>query len=78
MATTTAQTLRLVFRNEAGKNVTISLDNPKDDLTAAQIEAAMDLVVARNIFTSSGGDLVTKQDVRIIDTTTSDLYDPPA
>lgn len=74
----TSQTLRMVFRNQAGRNVTISLDNPRDDLTAAEIEAAMDLVIARNIFTSSGGDLVSKQDIRIIDTTTNDLYDPPA
>lgn len=77
MATTT-QTLRMVFRNEAGRNVTIALDNPRENLTAAEIEAAMDLVITRNIFTSSGGDLVAKQDIRIIDTTTSDLYNPPA
>ena len=37
----------------------------------------MDLVIARNIFSSSGGDLVSKQDIRIIDSTTNDLYDPP-
>ncbi|RJQ31399.1 MAG: DUF2922 domain-containing protein [Peptococcaceae bacterium] len=77
MATTT-QTLRLVFRNQTGGNVTITLDNPKDTLTAAEIEAAMDLVVARNVFSSIGGDLVAKQDIRIIDTTTNDLYNPPA
>ncbi len=70
------KTLRMVFRNEAGKNVTISMDNPKNDVTTAEIEAAMDLVIARNIFTSSGGDLVSKQDIRIIDTTTNDLFDP--
>ncbi|HHU87496.1 MAG TPA: DUF2922 domain-containing protein, partial [Peptococcaceae bacterium] len=52
MATTT-QTLRLVFKNQSGKNVTFSLDNPRDDVTAAEIEAAMDLVIARNIFSSS-------------------------
>lgn len=74
----TARTLRMVFRNQAGRNVTISLDNPRSDLTAAEVEAAMDLVIARNIFTSSGGDLVSKQDIRIIDSTTNDLYDPPA
>lgn len=72
------KTLRMVFRNEAGKNVTISLDSPREDVTSAEIEAAMDLVIARNILTSSGGDLVSKQDIRIIDTTTNDLYDPPA
>ncbi len=77
MATTT-QTLRLVFKNQSGKNVTISLDNPRDEVTAAEIEAAMDLVIARNIFTSTGGDLVSKQDIRLIDSTTNDLYDPPA
>lgn len=73
---TTAKTLRMVFRNQAGKNVTISLDNPRADVTSAEIEAAMDLIIARNIFTSSGGDLVSKQDIRIIDSTTDDLYDP--
>ncbi len=77
MATTT-QSLRMVFRNQAGRNVTMTLDNPRDDVTAAEIEAAMDLVIARNIFTSSGGDLATKQDIKIIDSTTNDLYDPPA
>lgn len=75
---TVAQTLRMVFRNQAGNNVTIALDNPRDNLTAAEIEAAMDLIIARNVFTSTGGDLVAKQDIRVIDTTTNDLYNPPS
>lgn len=74
--TTNSTTLRMVFRNEEDKNVTITLDNPRPDVTGAEIEAAMDLVIARNIITSSGGDLVAKQDIRIIDSTTNDLYDP--
>jgi|GEM_PF-106200 len=78
LATTTEQTLRMVFRNQDGRNVTITLDNPREDLTAAEIEAAMDLVIARNIFTSTGGDLVAKQDIMIINSTTNDLFDPPA
>ncbi|OPY56632.1 MAG: hypothetical protein A4E55_02043 [Pelotomaculum sp. PtaU1.Bin035] len=78
MATTTDKTLRMVFRNQDGNNVTITLDNPRNNLTAAEIEMAMDLVIARNVFTSSGGDLVTKQDIRVINSTTDDLFDPPA
>ncbi|OQA09882.1 MAG: hypothetical protein BWY65_00922 [Firmicutes bacterium ADurb.Bin373] len=74
----TSKTLRMVFKSQAGRNVTITLDNPRSDLSSAEIEAAMDLIIARNIFTSSGGDLVSKQDIKIIDTTTDDLYDPPA
>jgi hypothetical protein len=74
--TTNSSILRMVFRNAEDKNVTITLDNPRPDITGAEIEAAMDLVIARNIITSSGGDLVAKQDIRIIDSTTNDLYDP--
>jgi len=70
--------LRMVFRNQSGSNVTINLNDPRADLIAAEIESAMDLVIARNIFTSGGGDLVAKQDIRIIDTTTNDMYDPPS
>jgi hypothetical protein len=72
----TTQTLRLVFKNQAGSNYTISLDEPKDTLTGADIEAAMDTIIARNILTTSGGDLVAKYDIKIIDRTVSDLYDP--
>ncbi len=76
----TAKTLRMVFLNQAGKNknVTMTLDNPRSDITTAEVQTAMDLVIARNIFTSTGGDLVSKQDIKIIDSTTDDLYDPPA
>ncbi|HAG09213.1 MAG TPA: DUF2922 domain-containing protein [Desulfotomaculum sp.] len=76
MAVTTAQTLRMVFRNEAGSNFTLSLDNPRDDLTAAEIEAAMDSIITKNIFLTTGGPLVAKQDIKIIDRTTDDMYDP--
>jgi len=66
----------MVFRNAEDKNVTITLDNPRPDVTGTEIEAVMDLIIARNVITSSGGDLVAKQDIRIIDSTTNDLYDP--
>jgi len=68
------QTLRMSFLNQGGNNVTISLDNPKEALTAAEVQAAMDLIIARNIFTSSGGDLISKAYARVIDTTTTELF----
>ncbi|MHB8986735.1 MAG: DUF2922 domain-containing protein, partial [Eubacteriales bacterium] len=36
---------------------------------SAEIGAAMELVIAKNVFTSAGGDLVSKQDIRLIGTT---------
>jgi hypothetical protein len=68
------QVLRMVFLNTLNKQVTISLNNPKDTLTAAQVQGVMDTVIAKNIFTSSGGDLASKVSARIIDTTTNEMF----
>jgi hypothetical protein len=76
MAAVTTQTLRMVFKNEAGSNFTISLDNPRDNVTPAEIEAAMDQIIAKNVFLTPGGALVARQDVKIVDRTVNDLYDP--
>ena len=77
MATTTSRVLRMSFGTSLGGTATISLPEPKADLTAAQIEAVMDQIIAKNIFQGSTGEYTSKKDVRIIDTTTNDLYDPP-
>ena len=72
------RTLRMSFKNEAGNTASISLDNPREDLTTESVEAVMDLVIAKNIFTTSGGDLVGKVDAKLISTDTVDLYNPPS
>jgi hypothetical protein len=73
MATT--QTLQMRFVNQAGSRVTISLDNPKDTLTEAEVTAAMDQIIASNIFTTSGGDLIAKDSAQIVDRTVNVLYE---
>lgn len=77
MASTTQKVLRMTFNNALGGAVSITLPEPKADLTAAQIEAVMDQIIAKNIFVGTGGAYVSKKDIKIIDTTTNDLYDPP-
>lgn len=66
--------LVLTFRNAAGKTITLSLADPRADVTALEVTTAMDTIVARNVFTSSGGDLVSKERAAIIDTTENELY----
>lgn len=68
------QVLKMVFLTPANKQVTLSLNNPKDTLTAADVQAVMDTVIAKNIFISTGGELVSKVSARIIDTTTNELF----
>ncbi|KUO74916.1 MAG: hypothetical protein APF81_08160 [Desulfosporosinus sp. BRH_c37] len=77
MASVTKKVLRMTFNNALGNAVTITLANPKTDLTAAQVETVMDQIITKNIFLTSGGDLISKRDVKIINTTTDDLFDPP-
>ena len=51
------KTLEMVFRSAAGKEVTLSLSDPKEDLTLSQVKAVMQDVVTRNIFQVDGADL---------------------
>lgn len=68
------QTLTMTFKNEAGRSVSMSLDNPIDNLTGNDVQAVMDTIIAKNIFYTSGGDLVSKVSAKIIDTTDTVLF----
>ena len=77
MAVTTSKVLRLTFTTAGGKTYTITLPDPREDLQKAEAEAVMDTIIQKNIFLTSSGALTGKRDIRVIDTTTNDLYDPP-
>ena len=61
--------LELVFLNEAGKRFTLSIDDPREDLTSQEISQAIDEIIRNNIFESSMMDLVEAKEARIITTT---------
>ena len=69
------RTLELQFTTEMGKTGRISVYEPKTDLTAAAIEAAMDQIIATNIFSGTGGEFTGKSGARIVtrDVTEFDL-----
>lgn len=59
------KTLEMVFRNSEGKETVISLADPRDDLTKAEVDIVMQDMLAKNIFSTKGGDLVQSVDARI-------------
>jgi hypothetical protein len=59
------KTLEMVFRNQAGKETVLSIADPKDDLTKAQVDTVMQDILAKNVFVTTGGDLVQTVDARI-------------
>ena len=75
MSITTKRTLRMVFETNLVGSMTITLADPKEDLTPAEIESVMDLIISKNVFSNTAGHPVAKKDVKIVETITEDLYD---
>ncbi|RYG72168.1 DUF2922 domain-containing protein [Lentibacillus lipolyticus] len=59
--------LELKFLNQDGKTVTYSLEKPIEPVDPAAIKAAMDEIITQNAFTSSGGDVVSIKEARIVE-----------
>ena len=68
-----AKTLEMVFRDTMGKEVIISLPDPQDSITLAQVQTVMQDIVTRNIFVTKNGDFVQLGDARIVSRDTTVL-----
>ncbi|CEP66729.1 Protein of unknown function DUF2922 [Moorella glycerini] len=65
--------LELIFQNAAGRRTTLAVQDPRDNLTEAEVRAAMELILDRNIFTSPGGDLTAIVGARIVTRDVTDI-----
>ena len=59
--------LIMTFKNEDGKESTVTLKQVKEGITSAEIEAAMDVIISTDIFSSTGGNLVSKVKAQVVD-----------
>ena len=60
------KSLQLVFKNASGNTKLITISNPKDDLTKAQTDEAMQKIIAANVFKTVGGDLIQAVEARVV------------
>lgn len=67
------KSLVMTFLNEMGSRASISLPGVKDNVTEAEVSAAMDVIVAKNIFETTGGDLITKHSAQITERNVTEL-----
>ncbi len=58
--------LELLFENEEGRQVTISLPDPIEPVDPERVKTVMQTVIDRDVFTSSGGNLVAIRGARIV------------
>ncbi|MEM5816912.1 MAG: DUF2922 domain-containing protein, partial [Desulfitobacterium hafniense] len=69
MAESTQQKiLRLTFATTQGSTFTLTLPSPREDLTAVEAEAATNLILAKNMFMTAGGELIGLKDIKVVDT----------
>ena len=68
-----AKTLEMSFSTVNGKIAKVSIDNPIEPVNSVAVAAAMDTIIAANIFISAGGDLVAKRGARIVERNVADV-----
>ncbi len=68
-----AKTLQLNFITGSGKKVTMTVDEPRLDLTPQSVEAAMQEIITLNVFELNGAPLVTAAGARIVDRNVTEL-----
>ena len=66
--------LVMTFKTTDDKKVSISVDNPREDLSEEEIKTAMELIKDKNIFAPGGSDLTALVSAKIVQTDTTN-YD---
>jgi hypothetical protein len=63
----------MVFGTENGKTHRIELNNPRADVTQADVTNTMQMLITKNIITTQNGDLVSIVDGGVVERTYTDL-----
>jgi len=69
----TQRILEMDFNTELGKSQRIRVYDAKETLTGTEVAAAMDLIIAKNIFSGTGGNLISKTGAQVVVTDTSEI-----
>lgn len=62
--------LYMTFKNALGNSCTISVEDPREDITEQEVKNYMDLVISKNIFQPKGYDLTIAVSAKIVDSNT--------
>ncbi len=68
-----SKTLVLVFQTAGGGRMRLSVPDPRPDLTSAEVNAAMNTILAKNVFTSRTGNATATLGAQIVSRETTDV-----
>ena len=66
--------LVMTFKTTDDKTVSLTVDNPREDLTEEEVKTAMELIKEKNIFAPGGADLASLVSAKVVETDTTN-YD---
>lgn len=66
-------TLRMIFKNSNGTRTTISIPDPRQDLTADEVALAMNFMISSGIFQPRGYELTEIISAEIVATDVTEL-----
>lgn len=67
------QNLKMVFVNASSALITLTVPGVKDGLTGAEVASTMDAIIANDIFSSTGGNLISKKAASVVQTDTTEI-----
>ena len=66
--------LVMTFKTTDDKKVSLTVDNPREDLSEEEVKVAMELIKDKNIFAPNGADLASLVSAKVVQTDTTN-YD---
>jgi len=66
----TTKKLLMTFKTDKWKKVSLSVDDPKPNITEEEIKNAMETIINSGIFTPNGESLIEMNDAKIVETDT--------
>ncbi len=67
-------TLQLVFTSANGRTASLSIPDPKPALTPAEVQMAMQTIIDKNIFNSTGGAFTGISAARVVSRDVTPLF----
>lgn len=67
------KTLQMVFATQGGSTMTVSVNDPKEDITEGEVNTAMGEIISLAVFTSASGDPIAKKSAQIVTQTTQEF-----
>ena len=64
----------MTFKTDEDKNMSISVEDPRENITESEILEAMNLIIEKDVFMPNGEALVEKVGAKVVETETQE-YD---